>query len=442
LLFNLLPWPLKLILIIIVIVVAIRASRSKSGMADWSTVPAGGAGQQGGYAPSSVEPPRVTLGRLRQLDPTFSLVLFEDFLYALYAEAHQRRVAGQLDMLSAYLSPEVIAQLNRAPREPIQGVVIGAMRYLDASIEGEGPAAMATVGIELEVNLTVLGANGPASAYLVERWTLARRAGAKSRPADRARIFDCPNCGAPQSAVMAGHCTHCKQAVSTGDFGWVVRSADVVNYEQRPPLLTSDVAEEGTNLATIIDPGARQGLDALWQRDQSFQWPAFEQRVGLIFNEFQTAWSNRDLAKMRPFLSDNLFQMQSYWVEAYKLQRLRNVTENARISGIELARVDSDASFDALTVRVYASSLDYTVTDEGKLVTGSKSRERKYTEYWTLIRGSGRKGPTKTEPVCPNCGAPLAINMAGTCTYCQAKVTTGEFDWVLSRIEQDEAYTG
>jgi hypothetical protein len=26
--------------------------------------------------------------------------------------------------------------------------------------------------------------------------------------------------------------------------------------------------------------------------------------------------------------------------------------------------------------------------------------------------------------------------------HCQGKVTSGEFDWVLSRIEQDEAYRG
>ena len=45
-------------------------------------------------------------------------------------------------------------------------------------------------------------------------------------------------------------------------------------------------------------------------------------------------------------------------------------------------------------------------------------------------------------PVCPNCGAGLAINMAGSCSACNAKVTSGDFDWVLSRIEQDEAYTG
>ena len=32
--------------------------------------------------------------------------------------------------------------------------------------------------------------------------------------------------------------------------------------------------------------------------------------------------------------------------------------------------------------------------------------------------------------------------MAGSCTHCNAKVTSGEFDWVLSRIEQDEAYSG
>jgi hypothetical protein len=32
--------------------------------------------------------------------------------------------------------------------------------------------------------------------------------------------------------------------------------------------------------------------------------------------------------------------------------------------------------------------------------------------------------------------------MAGVCGYCDAKITTGAFDWVLSRIEQDESYVG
>jgi hypothetical protein len=32
--------------------------------------------------------------------------------------------------------------------------------------------------------------------------------------------------------------------------------------------------------------------------------------------------------------------------------------------------------------------------------------------------------------------------MAGACTSCGAKITAGSFDWVLSRIEQDDVYRG
>ena len=43
---------------------------------------------------------------------------------------------------------------------------------------------------------------------------------------------------------------------------------------------------------------------------------------------------------------------------------------------------------------------------------------------------------------CPNCGASLETNMAGECDHCGAKITRGDFDWVLSKIEQDDSYTG
>lgn len=39
-------------------------------------------------------------------------------------------------------------------------------------------------------------------------------------------------------------------------------------------------------------------------------------------------------------------------------------------------------------------------------------------------------------------GAALAEGQAAVCEYCGGKVTTGDFPWILSRIEQDEAYRG
>ena len=145
---------------------------------------------------------------------------------------------------------------------------------------------------------------------------------------------------------------------------------------------------------------------------------------------------------MRPFVSDNLFQSQAYWIDLYLQARARNVTEGAHITRIDLANVICDKHFDAITMRLFATSTDYTISDDGKLLSGNKSRQRAYSEYWTLIRGAGKQGPTQTTPKCPSCGAPLKVNQAGTCGYCNVKVTTGEFDWVLSRIEQDDSYTG
>ncbi|MGC4091325.1 MAG: hypothetical protein QM756_26290 [Polyangiaceae bacterium] len=78
----------------------------------------------------------------------------------------------------------------------------------------------------------------------------------------------------------------------------------------------------------------------------------------------------------------------------------------------------------------------------GEVLKGSARKDRAYSEYWTLIRSAGRKGAPTAEAKCPNCGAPLAINQAGECEHCSAHLTAGEFDWVLSKIEQDDSYRG
>ena len=149
-----------------------------------------------------------------------------------------------------------------------------------------------------------------------------------------------------------------------------------------------------------------------------------------------------DLMRIRPHVSDNLFQYFGYWLDMYGQAGARNVTQNARILNIELSNVISDQHFDAISVRVWATGLDYTISNDGKLLKGSKSKERPYTEYWTLIRGRVAHTKPRQDLGCPNCGAPLKVNMSGSCEYCNAKVVTGDFDWVLSRIEQDDNYFG
>ena len=377
-------------------------------------------------------------------DPDFSLVLFEDFLYALYARAHEARGGGRLDTLSAYLSEQARRSLRALGRpDEVTAVVVGAMHYLSVS-PVLATSEYVMVRVRFETNYTEADGLGQRQSwYAVEDWTLQRATKAKSRPPAQARIFKCPSCGAPLDAVQGSTCSYCQKTVDTGDFDWVVRTVSQVRREPRGPQLTGTTEEQGTDEPTVKQPGAEQRMQRLLQQDAQLSWDSFSQRISLIFHELQGAWSSRKWERARPYVSDNLFQMQLYWMEAYRKQGLRNVTENARITCLELARVTSDAHFHAITVRLHATGLDYTVREaDGEVVGGSRQSERRYTEYWTLIRGTGTKGRPGTDKCCPSCGAALALTMAGQCPHCSAKVTSGEFDWVLSRIEQDESYQG
>jgi hypothetical protein len=106
---------------------------------------------------------------------------------------------------------------------------------------------------------------------------------------------------------------------------------------------------------------------------------------------------------------------------------------------IDPVKIDSDAFYESITVRIWAEGRDCTADEDGRVVAGSKTQMRRWSEYWTFIRSRGVDAGTQARS-CPNCGARVAVGATGVCEFCGGKLTAGEFGWVLSRIEQDEAY--
>jgi Tim44-like domain len=426
--------PLGLLVVTGVVGYAIVANRRGRALSDWSV----------GGTPARVEAAtrtqsaRSELARVVATDPGFSLVLFEDFAYALYAEVEVSRAQGGIGRLSAFLSPAVASLLYDPALGRVDGVVIGAMRYLAVEV---GPERT-QVTLEIEANLTETRGAGAQRYYVCDRLVLTRSATARSRPPGRTRKLDCPNCGAPLEGMRGTTCAYCHQEVGGGRLDWLLKRIDRVTTESQPPAITKDAPESGNQLPTLVSPGVEARLAELTARDPATDLGSQWARLGLVFSELQVGWSTRDLSRIRPFVTDNLFQYFGYWIDVYVSAHAYNVTENARILNIELVDVLADAVYDAVTVRLFATSLDYTLAEDGQLLSGNRSRERQYSEYWTLIRGHGVRGRPRAEPACPSCGAPLKIAMAGNCEYCHARVVSGEFDWVLSRIEQDEAYGG
>ena len=437
------------IVIVIVLVIRARAGKALEGT-EWSSGVASSMGYtpSPGYAPPvfsptpRLEPLRGKLEALRRTDPGFSIVVFEDFLYFLYAEMHRARGAGAGETLSAYVADNARGALRNDGRiQEVTGIIIGSMTYESVDIDASGGTQLSVL---IESNYVErYRPQGEQRYYVRERMRLVRAAGARSREPGKARTLNCPSCGGPLSAMRGITCGYCHTTVPQGTKDWAIASIDVLEREPKGPLLTSSVEEEGTALPTITSPSAQPVFAQIVAKDpQATSWQTLEHRIRLVFAEFHAGWVARDPARVRPFVSDNLFQSQLYWIDLYRNARCVNRTDGSQILRLELASATTDAYYDAVTVRLHATGLDFTVSEDGRLLSGSQSRPRAYSEYWTMIRGAQKKKTDKSERQCPSCGAPLKINMTGNCEYCAVKVTSGEYDWVLSRIEQDEVYTG
>ena len=431
--------PLTIMVVVGAVVWSRRAQSRASGNYDWdgprARRPAWQPQPTDGPTPGFVRP-GIGYRALLSIDPDFSGVLFEDFAYALFAAAQRARHDGaRLAELAPYLDQQVRDELaRRTPTgTPVLAVIVGAMRLKALSID----ANQARASFDIEANLLF----DSGTMYVRESWQLHRSAGVRSRPRAM-RTFPCPNCGAPFESTDSQRCRYCQQIVSNGRFDWSVSAAVLHEATDRPPALTGTVPERGTDLPTIFDPGFAAAWSAFSGQDPAVTSEAMGARLALIHRETTGAWNAQDLAPARGFVSDGLYDYLGYWITAYRQSALRNVVEDARLVRWEPVKLVSDRSYDALTLRVFATGRDFTLDARGGVVGGDRSRPRDYSEYWTLIRGASVRGAPRADKACPNCGAELHIAMSGQCEYCKARVTSGNFDWVLSKIEQDDSYEG
>jgi hypothetical protein len=192
-------------------------------------------------------------------------------------------------------------------------------------------------------------------------------------------------------------------------------------------------------------PDVQSQLGAIRAADPNFSDQQFLDRAQAAFFLLQKAWQDRNVDEGRAYMSPGLYMSWKAQVDQLVAQRHKNVLEGLYIEGLHIVKANHDENFDNITVRVDASAKDYMVDDQsGKKVSGDNS-PTPFTEYWTFTRSAGAKTLVTggiTEKKCPNCGAPLDVNATGECKYCGQVVTSGKFDWVLSRIDQDNEWEG
>jgi predicted lipid-binding transport protein (Tim44 family) len=264
-----------------------------------------------------------------------------------------------------------------------------------------------------------------------ERWTFQRAAAARTPQIGDVTASRCPACGAELRLNLDGTCTHCRGSVTNGTVDWVVTHVEPAAFAGYP----SD-----SQLA-VAAPTVAQGVATLQAADPNFSAETFTGRARQAFFALQAAWCGQQLDAGRAFLSPGAYFTWSAQLEALAAEGRRNVMENVELRGIEVIRVVHGRVFDDLTVRMSAAAADFEVDTDNRIVFGDRI-VRPFAEEWTFQRSIGvatTGKPGTLESTCPGCGAPLSLTQIGECKYCKAAVTSGKFDWVVSRIEQEDA---
>lgn len=123
----------------------------------------------------------------------------------------------------------------------------------------------------------------------------------------------------------------------------------------------------------------------------------------------------------------------------------RDQMEQLAVLELDLQQLELGPRFQVAHVRVEAEARDFRVDlHSGEPLEPGPHPLERFVEYWSLLRRDGARSveaPGLLEQRCPNCGASIeGEGRVATCGSCEALLRSGEHDWVLAEITQEEAW--
>lgn len=189
----------------------------------------------------------------------------------------------------------------------------------------------------------------------------------------------------------------------------------------------------------------QNALSRIKAKDPGFSEEDFSERAKKAFTIVQEGWSKRDLNRAEAFLADGTYEQFLIQLSVMKEMHKRDHMEGLKITSTQILNFESDGNFDAISLAISASCVNYFVDDKsGKYLSGNKNEED-FTEVWTFLRRTGTKTlgkPGLIEGFCPNCGAPISMGRHAKCSSCGSILRSGQHDWVLANITQACEWVG
>ncbi len=406
----------------------------------------GGMGPQSLPAAAFAATLRPVVDRIRAQDPGFELEVFlqrAEMTFFLVKRGMQQNNAAAVrpflgDAVFQQVASGIAASAAQHRHALLESLNVRAVHVQNARCDDAGQQLQVHFDLVYRAKILSDGnqviADEQADHRHGERWTFMRKAGAITPTNGGVTAARCPACGAELRLNLDGTCAHCRASVTNGAVDWIV-----VGVEEAP-----FVGYPNDSSLAVAAPSVGQGIATLRAADPAFSPDAFRERVRTAFLALQEAWCKQNLDAGRAFLSPGAYFTWRAQLETLAAEGRRNVMEQSSVQRIEPILIVHGRVYDDITVRISAAAADFEVDKDNRIVFGDRV-VRPFTEDWTFQRSVGvatTQKPGTLESTCPNCGAPVSLTQIGECRYCKAAVTSGKFDWVVSRIAQEEMFGG
>ncbi len=177
------------------------------------------------------------------------------------------------------------------------------------------------------------------------------------------------------------------------------------------------------------------------KRNPGFDPAPLLAKANTAFLAIQDAWMRQDMAPVRRWISDGIWQRFNTQFAMMRLLDQKNEISNIAVRKAFIDAIEQDGNFDIVHIGIHFTANDNFVS--GKFPELDQRGPLEMLEYWSFMRKAGvAEKDLYHGNHCPGCGAELPADMGevARCPSCHAVSTRGDYDWILSEITQADDY--
>lgn len=186
----------------------------------------------------------------------------------------------------------------------------------------------------------------------------------------------------------------------------------------------------GTNTSGIKLANNPNAIKTIKELLPNFNETEFLQNGYKIFLDIEDAWMNFELDKVHNIMTDEMFNMYDSQLAGFEIKGEQNIMKDFKLVSSAITGANKQNDNIEIKTQYIVEFYDYVIDKESKkVVNGNSTRKvRMHYEFTFIMSDTQEKIDT-----CPNCGAKVEVNSAGTCEYCGSKIVGKNTNWVISK---------